>query len=92
MTNSIILENITRDDLKSILAECMREVITKDKPDPTTDQSIEQPISQPDAVLFLGKSRQTLLDWRRKGIIHAHTLGGRVYFMRSELLEALKAQ
>lgn len=53
---------------------------------------IEQPISQPEAIQFLGKSRQTLIQWRKKGIIRAHTLGGRVYYMRSELLEALKSK
>ncbi len=49
----------------------------------------EQPISQKDATEFLGKSRQTLIMWRRRGIIKAHILGGRVYFLKSELLAAL---
>jgi len=53
------------------------------------EPEIEQPISQPEAIEFLGKSRQTLCAWRRKGVIKSHTLGGRVYFLKSELLEAL---
>jgi hypothetical protein len=93
MTNSILLENITRDDLRCMVSECVQDALSKNRPSPPqTDQGIEQPISQPEAIKFLGKSRQTLISWRRKGIIHAHTLGGRVYYMRSELLDALRAQ
>ena len=93
MTSSIILESITRDDLRSMVSECINEALKEARPTPgLPNPNIEQPISQPEAIQFLGKSRQTLIAWRRKGIIHAHTLGGRVYYMRSELLEALKSQ
>lgn len=52
-------------------------------------QEVERPISQKEAIKFLGKSRQTLISWRNKGIIEGHTLGGRVYYLKSELLAAL---
>lgn len=55
-------------------------------------QEAERPISQPEAIVFLGKSRQTLIKWRKKGIIKSHILGGRVYFLKSELLEALNKE
>ena len=58
------------------------------KSDPV--QEIEKPIPQPEALEFLGKSRQTFSTWRRKGIIKAHVLGGRIYYLKSELLEAMK--
>ena len=51
---------------------------------------VEQPISQAEAVEFLGKSRQTLINWRRKGVITAYNLGGRIYYKPSELLAALQ--
>jgi hypothetical protein len=50
----------------------------------------EQPISQTEAIAFMGKSRQTFYSWRRKGLIKAHVLGGQCYFFKSELLAALK--
>jgi hypothetical protein len=49
----------------------------------------EKPISQPEAIKFLGKSRQTLIKWRKKGLIIGYRLGGRIYYMKSELIEAL---
>lgn len=51
---------------------------------------IEQPISQAEAVEFLGKSRQTLISWRKKGLITAYHLGGRIFYKPSELLSALQ--
>lgn len=50
----------------------------------------ERPISQPEAVKFLGKTRQTLIKWRKKGVLKGYLLGGRVYYLKSELLAALK--
>jgi hypothetical protein len=53
-------------------------------------QEPEKPISQAEAVIYLGKSRQTLIKWRKKGIIQAYRLGGRIYYLPSQLLLALK--
>ena len=55
-----------------------------------TGTKVEQPISQVEAIQFLGKSRQTITNWRRKGIITAYHLGGRIYFKPSELLSSLQ--
>ena len=57
---------------------------------PVTGTKTERPISQSEAVEFLGKSRQTLINWRRKGVITAYHLGGRIFYKPAELLEALQ--
>ena len=57
---------------------------------PTVTNKVEPPISQSEAVVFLGKSRATLINWRKKGVITAYHLGGRIYYKRSELLSALQ--
>lgn len=51
---------------------------------------VEQPISQAEAVIFLGKSRQSLINYRKKGVIQAYKLSGRIYYKPSELLSALQ--
>lgn len=90
MENSILLENVSRSEFKNLISESIREEIAKfQKPSKETNE-VEKPISQTEAILFLGKSRQTLIAWRKKGVINAYTLGGRVYFLKSELLKALK--
>ena len=90
MTNSILLENISSDELKNLISESVRAEFSKIPKSTGQISEVEQPISQPEAIKFLGKSRQTLISWRKKGVINAHVLGGRVYYLRSELLAALK--
>jgi len=80
---------VRRNDLLEFATTCANQIL-KSKPEPPQAQEIEKPISQPEAIKFLGKSRQTLISWRKKGVISAHTLGGRVYYLKSELLAALK--
>ena len=59
------------------------------KPIPTGTK-VEQPISQAEAAEFLGKTRVTLINWRKKGLITGYRIGGRVFYKPSELLSALQ--
>lgn len=77
-----------KEDLKEF-AESLMNKILESKPEPPEAKETESPISQTEAVVFLGKSRQTFHSWRKKGVIKAHILGGRVYFFKSELLAAM---
>jgi len=79
----------TPDEIRAIFKDCLASVNLISKPAPP-DKEVERPISQLEAIEFLGKSRQTLAAWRRKGVISAHRLGGRIYYLKSELLEAMK--
>jgi hypothetical protein len=78
----------TPDEIRAIFNDCLAGVKPISSPEPLKNE-VERPISQPEAVAFLGKSRQTLTAWRRKGFISAHKLGGRIYFLKSELLAAM---
>jgi len=56
----------------------------------TVESRKEKPLTQKQAAEFLGRSRQTLITWRKKGIIKGKRLGGRIYFFESELLDAMQ--
>ena len=86
------LFTLTLEQIEPFFKNWIQDVLQSEKPQAAQElnNEIEQPISQPEAVKFLGKSRQTLISWRKKGIITAHILGGRVYYIKSELLEAMK--
>lgn len=79
----------TPDEIRAIFNDCLANINPISKHTPPKEE-VERPISQLEAIEFLGKSRQTLAAWRKKGVITGHTLGGRVYFLKSELLAALK--
>ena len=82
--NSILL--VKTEDLQK-LADLLADRVPQ-QPQPLK-QEVEQPMSFVETEEWLGKTRQTLTKWRKRGIIQGHTLGGRVYFLKSELLEAL---
>lgn len=79
---------VKKEDLQGF-AESLANKILASKKETPKKQEAEKPLSQPEAIKFLGKSRQTLTSWRKKGIIDAHKLGGRIYFLKSELLAAM---
>ena len=80
-----IMGNEDLSELADIIVGRIQSLIPKE---PVT-QDVERPICQKDAIKFLGKSRQTLNKWRKRGIIKSHILGGRVYYLKSELLATL---
>lgn len=82
--NSILL--VKTEDLQK-LADLLADRVPQ-QPQPLK-QEIEKPIPQNEAFDFLGKSRQTFYKWRRKGLIEGHKLGGRIFYFKSELIEAL---
>lgn len=82
---------IRRNDLLEF-ANLYAERILIEKATPASQPEAEKPMTQPEAIQFLGKSRQTLIKWRRNGTIKGHSLGGRVYYLKSELLAAIKTQ
>jgi len=85
--NILVIAN--RDDLIAFAEKYAERILAVNKKTPEKEET-ERPISQAEAVEFLGKSRQTLVAWRKKGIIKGYRLGGRLYFMRSELVAAFE--
>ena len=49
-----------------------------------------RPFSQEEAIRFFGKTRQTLATWRKRGIIQAYRIRGRIYYKPEELVNALE--
>ncbi len=50
---------------------------------------VEEPITEQFACKWIKVSRTSLCTWRREGKIPFQVLGGRIYYLRSELLAAM---
>lgn len=65
------------------LAEALANLKTKQ--DETIVNEPRKPVSQAEAMKQLNRSRQTLVKWRKKGILKGFLIGGRVYFEPEEI-------
>ena len=90
LQNESTLLLIKAEDLQAFADRITSKFLPGQSDKSANKKETEQPISQTEAVQFLGKSRQTLIKWRKKGFITAYHLGGRIYYKPSELLSALE--
>ncbi|WP_310390970.1 helix-turn-helix domain-containing protein [Hymenobacter sp.] len=56
----------------------------------SSSHETEQVLSVPEAAKMLDICLQTLHDWKRRGLLPYHKLGGRTYLKRSDVLAALQ--
>jgi excisionase family DNA binding protein len=82
-----IIYSMPLEEFKTVLKKCIREEMTISKPEGKQEDLIR--IS--DAVRLLKVSKITLYKWRKAGIIPYHRIASRIYFKRSELIEALRS-
>ena len=84
----IVLSPIPLDLLKSTISEIIREeLVTKDQRD------LQEKLLSPKDVCQLFQpsiSKVTLEKWSKAGKLKKHTIGGRVYYRYSELIDSLQ--
>lgn len=81
----------TENDFKNWIREAVKESlnVSAAQNDKAAQTAQEPLISRKDVGTFLGISMVTLNEWMKKGFPN-HKVNGRVYFMRSEVLEYVK--
>ena len=89
MTTSILVQNVSPDDLKDLIKEGIKSQLD--------DFVKELQVHNPDELLtreqtceFLQIDSSTLYHWTNKGKVTAYGIGGRRYFKKAEILENLK--
>lgn len=82
----IIYFKITTEEFSDLIKKCIREELSLNKPEKENDELLKIE----DAVKFLRVSKVTIYKWRAKGILPFHRISSRIYFKKSELMEAIK--
>jgi excisionase family DNA binding protein len=75
------------DWLKSIISECIALEFQNFKPQTEPEDEL---LKIPEVASILGVSIVTIHQWKKSGKLCFHRLGGRVFFKKSEILEALQ--
>lgn len=87
---NIFLSPITLEDLKSLITDSVK-VALDNRHDYFTKPIEEDPLLSIEQVqVLLSVSKVTIHKWKKKGLITYHKLNRRLYFKRSEVLNALK--
>ncbi len=82
MQDQLILTSIQKEELKLWIQNCITETLTNKKE--------EEILSKEQTATFLGVSRVTLTTWMKTGKIPFSRVGGRVYFKKTILINAMK--
>lgn len=77
----VLLRSSDLDLIAEKLVERYRAIQDKTESNPAE----RGPISQSEAMKILNRSRQCLVQWRKKGILKGFLIGGRVYFQPEEI-------
>ena len=87
MTNTILIQ-MSVDELETLI-QCAigKELAKYIQPEP--ENKTRKPLSQNEAARYFGKTRQTITEWRKKGILKGHNINGRIFFFQDELEEAI---
>lgn len=49
-------------------------------------------LDEADALAYLKVSKRCLSNWREQGVLPYHKLGGKIYYILSEILDAIKSE
>ena len=91
MTKTILI-SLEQDELRRIITEAAKTALQEHnsvrRQDQFPDSNVLLKIHE--VAKLLSVSKVTIHDWKRKGIIPFHRMGGRVFFKKQEVIQALK--
>lgn len=88
-TNSIILENLSVEQLQQLIGTTVRNSIVELQKQIQTQSDNEALMTREETCQFLKVDSSTLWAWTNQGKVKAYGIGARRYYKKSELLECL---
>lgn len=90
MTNSILLQDLTPQQLGNLIDEKLAHRLEQLQKQLRAKEADDELLSRDEACKFLKIDSSTLWAWTNKGKVKAYGIGNRRYYKRFELIEALK--
>tara|TARA_R110000737_G_scaffold320604_1_gene332221 strand:- start:77 stop:406 length:330 start_codon:yes stop_codon:yes gene_type:complete len=78
------LLDVTPQELTNIICKELVKLIRDSK---AQTELPEKPISVKELAEFLGKNKQTIYNWVKKGTIPCHEIDGTLFFLHSEIIK-----
>ena len=90
MQNSILLQNLTPEQLVELINEGVKNQLKDLQKELTTKEANDELLTRKETCKFLQIDSSTLWAWTNKGKVKAYGIANRRYYKRSELIESLK--
>ena len=88
MSNSLILEQVSKSELKDLISQAVAEQFAIRQTAPTAKEF--GIMTRQETAKLLGITLCTLHDWTKNGIIQGTRIGSRVRYRQSDVENALK--
>ncbi|MBU2948048.1 helix-turn-helix domain-containing protein [Zobellia uliginosa] len=85
---SLQLIQISIEELQNLISEALDKRVKKNQSDKSLDKNFEL-LTRSEAAKFLKVDLSTLHQWTKKGKLISYGLGGRVYYKKKEIENAL---
>ena len=89
MTNSILLQDLTPQQLGNLIDEKLVYRFEHLQKQLRAKEAIDELLTRDETCAYLKIDSSTLWAWTNKGKVKAYGIGSRRYYKRSELLECL---
>lgn len=89
MQNSILLQNVTPEQLAELISKGVKSQLQDFKKDLTTQKANDELLTRVQTCTLLQINSSTLWAWTNKGKVKAYGIANRRYYKRSELMECL---
>ena len=90
MTNSIILQNVSSEQLTELITGIFKTQIEDLKKELSTKQENEDLLTRKEVLELLKINASTLWHWTNKGRINVYKFANKCYYKKSEILDTLK--
>ena len=89
MKNSILLQNLSVEELQELIGSTVKTNLAELQKELTSNEFTEELLTREETCKFLKIDSSTLWSWTNKGKVKAYGIGARRYYKRSELLNGL---
>jgi len=88
MKNSILISEVSPEQLKDMLKEALREILHENGSLPKQEE--DGLLTSEEMMKMFGITKITLYLWRKKKLMPYHRIARKIYYKKSEVSEALK--
>lgn len=89
MTNSILLQNLSPEQLTELMTNVFRTQLEDFKKEFATQNAKDELLSRVQVLELLQINASTLYHWQNKGKITVYKFANKYYYKRSELMESI---